>query len=203
MGSYGCPGGESDATGLRDSDDRIEQEGIRRARHAMEDADRLLLVIDAHAEPGMTAADTDTLSTYLDELRLPEPLRRRLTLVLNKCDLAGLSPGQQPGEAQTPPIVRLSALTSDGIDFLRTHLKDCMGFEATEEGGFIARTRHLDALRRARTELIHGREQLQHQAGELVAENLRHAHRHLGEITGEVTTDDLLGRIFSSFCIGK
>ncbi|MEX1196472.1 MAG: tRNA uridine-5-carboxymethylaminomethyl(34) synthesis GTPase MnmE [Pseudohongiellaceae bacterium] len=199
----GMPLHITDTAGLRDSEDRIEQEGIRRARSAMEQADRLLLVIDAHAERTMTTSDARSLDAYLEGLRLPAALRQRLTLVLNKCDLAGLSPGLQAADAGHPAVIRLSALTSDGVDLLRTHLKDCMGFDATEEGGFIARTRHLDALKRAQSDLRHASEQLQHQAGELVAEDLRHAHRHLGEITGEFTTDDLLGRIFSSFCIGK
>ncbi|MGM0633907.1 MAG: tRNA uridine-5-carboxymethylaminomethyl(34) synthesis GTPase MnmE [Pseudomonadota bacterium] len=199
----GMPLHITDTAGLRDSEDRIEQEGIRRARRAMEEADRLLLVVDVHEEPEMVDASPDTLRRYLDLLRLPATLPPRLTLVLNKGDLAGLPPGFRQQSAQQPPQVLLSALNADGIDLLRNHLKDCMGFQATEEGGFIARTRHLDALKRARGELHHAREQLRHQAGELVAEDLRHAHGHLGEITGEFTNDDLLGRIFSSFCVGK
>jgi tRNA modification GTPase len=100
--------------------------------------------------------------------------------------------------------VHLSAATGAGFEGLRRHLKDCIGFEPATEGALSARTRHIDALRRARThveaahELLSGRH-----AGELVAQELRDAHRALGEITGEVSSDDLLGRIFSSFCIGK
>ena len=101
-------------------------------------------------------------------------------------------------------MIELSAKQNAGIDLLRQHLKDCMGFQATAEGGFIARRRHLEALRKTRECLEQARFQLSHHAAaELVAEDLRHAHRYLGEITGAVTTDDLLGRIFSSFCIGK
>lgn len=197
----GMPLHVTDTAGLRDSDDRIEQEGIRRARQAMQEADRLLLVLDAATDPAALQLDETKWVEYLAELGLPKGLLPRLTVLLNKADLAGLPAGMQT--IDDIPTLQLSAITGEGLPALRQHLKDCMGFQATEEGGFIARTRHLDALRRARKELLHAREQLAQQAGELVAEDLRHAHRHLGEITGEFSSDDLLGRIFSSFCIGK
>ncbi len=100
--------------------------------------------------------------------------------------------------------ITLSARTGAGLELLREHLKACMGFEQTAESGFSARRRHLEALRLAGQALEHGHSQLIHNgAGELLAEDLRQAQQHLGEITGAFTPDDLLGRIFSSFCIGK
>ncbi|CSD81320.1 tRNA modification GTPase TrmE [Vibrio cholerae] len=101
-------------------------------------------------------------------------------------------------------MIRLSAKTGQGVDALRQHLKECMGFSGNQEGGFMARRRHLDALERAAEHLAIGQQQLEgYMAGEILAEELRIAQQHLNEITGEFSSDDLLGRIFSSFCIGK
>ena len=98
----------------------------------------------------------------------------------------------------------MAAKSASGLEVLRDHLKQCMGFAATTEGGFLARRRHLDALDRARQSLLEGQQQLDgYGAGELLAEDLRAAQDALGEITGTLTPDDLLGKIFSSFCIGK
>ncbi|MGL5040685.1 MAG: tRNA uridine-5-carboxymethylaminomethyl(34) synthesis GTPase MnmE, partial [Aeromonas sp.] len=98
----------------------------------------------------------------------------------------------------------ISAKTELGLPALREHLKQCMGFQGNTEGGFMARRRHLDALERAAERLLVAKEQLEvFVAGELVAEELRQAQESLSEITGEFSSDDLLGRIFSSFCIGK
>jgi len=188
-----------DTAGLRPSDDRVEQEGIRRARKAMAEADRIVLVMDAADAP--TA--TNDLEHYLQDLDLLSVDPQRLSIVINKIDLIAQPPSLQKKEGE-PPRILLSAREGTGIHLLREHLKQCMGYTSTGEGGFIARSRHLDALRRAREALQQAEQQLRlHQAGELVAEDLRLAHRCLGEITGEFTTDDLLGRIFSSFCIGK
>src|SRR5690606_15487235 len=191
--------------GLRDSDDVVEQEGIRRALEAIEQADQVLLMIDSSREH----VDNSNLSEYLDTpffAPLRDALARAsLTVIQNKIDLAGnepsLIPAQAPGEAS---ILRISAKDQLGIQLLKQHLKDLMGYRPDGEGSFIARRRHLDALNKAEECLQQASLQLsQHGAAELVAEDLRHAHRHLGEITGAFTTDDLLGRIFSSFCIGK
>ena len=119
----------------------------------------------------------------------------------NKIDLTAEQAGEADGET---PCVRLSAKLGDGVDDLRRHLKSCMGYQATEAGMLSARRRHLVALETARGHVDEGRRQLEEsRAGELMAEELRQAQIALGEITGEVTTEDLLGRIFSSFCIGK
>lgn len=181
-----------DTAGLRESADQVEREGIRRAWDEISRADRILLVVDDQEGVG------DAERAILARME-PKP---RLTLVRNKIDLTGRAPGLREGELECE--VALSARTGEGLDVLRNHLKACMGFHATAEGSFLARRRHLDALERARAFLAQGRTQLDdHRAGELLAEDLRHAQTALAEITGEFTTEDLLDRIFSSFCIGK
>lgn len=184
----GMPVHVLDTAGLRTSEDPIEQEGVTRAREAMTHADRVLLLID------------ETTAGTVEFLRGQIPPGANTTLIYSKIDLTGRAPGMVEGG----DTVAISAKTGAGIDALRTHLKQCMGFMPIGEGGFIARRRHLDALRRAAAHLVEGRHQLsERRAGELLAEELRRAHQTLGEITGQVTSEDLLGRIFSSFCIGK
>ncbi len=178
-----------DTAGLRDSDDPIEQEGVRRAWRQIEQADLVLLVIDDQA--GFRPHD----QAILDRL----PSRLPHTLVFNKIDLTGRAAGKEESGA-----VCVSAQTGQGLDALREHLKSAMGYRAETEGGFSARRRHLDALQRAYDHLDTGRQQLEQQrAGELLAEELRLAQQCLSEITGEFSSDDLLSEIFSSFCIGK
>ena len=181
-----------DTAGLRESSDLVEQEGIRRAWREIKTADRVLLVVDSR--DGINAED--------QAIRARLPASVPLTLILNKIDLSQETPGEQTSD--WGPVIKLSAKTGTGLDVLRQHLKTCMGYQTSGEGAFIARRRHLDALRRAAEQLANAQVQLeQYQAGELVAEELRLAQNHLSEITGEFTSDDLLGRIFSSFCIGK
>lgn len=182
-----------DTAGLRHAGDPVEEEGMRRARAEIERADRVLFVIDAVEDP---AADA-----YREErARLPGDLP--VTLVLNKCDLAA---GLPLADTVTgPPRLYVSALTGAGLEELRSHLKGCMGFQTVEGGAISARLRHLESLARAREHTEEAARQLtERRAGELVAEELRAAQTALDEITGEFTTEDLLGRIFSSFCIGK
>ena len=182
-----------DTAGLRESPDDIEKEGIRRAQAEFARADRVLFVIDAAEDPGGRA--------YIEERKhLPHDVP--VTLVFNKCDLATGLPVADTISA--PPRVALSALTGEGLDELRAHLKSCMGFRTSDVGTISARQRHLDALARARASVEEAARHLtERRAGELVAEELRIAQQALGEITGEFTSEDLLGRIFSSFCIGK
>lgn len=176
-----------DTAGLRESSDPAEQEGIRRARAEMHKADRVLLLIDDRQ--GLTAADQAILAS------LPEDLP--VTLVHNKCDLSG----QPPQLADN--LVRLSVKTGTGMALLHQHLKHCANYQPREDS-FLARRRHLDALDRACAAVNQGHAVLlQLQAGELLAEELQQAQQALGEITGEFSNEDLLGRIFSSFCIGK
>jgi tRNA modification GTPase len=183
-----------DTAGLRESPDAIEAEGVRRARTEIARADRVLFVVDA-ADPEAVRAIEDDLAA------LPTGVPR--TLVFNQIDRSGEVARVEAGEGGAVRVYA-SAATGAGLDALRQHLKDCIGFHPAAEGALSARTRHLDALRRARAhvEAAH-RLLVERHAGELVAQELRDAHQALGEITGEVTSDDLLGRIFASFCIGK
>ncbi len=180
-----------DTAGLRVSADQVEQEGVRRARAAAADADRVLLMLDANAPT----------SGQLENLREQLPGGVPVTVLRNKIDLVGDAPGVVSDE---PAQINISALRGDGIDALRAHLKKLMGYQDAAGGAFSARRRHLHALTTARRHTDEGVRQLQgSRAGELLAEELRLAQQALGEITGEVSSDELLGRIFSSFCIGK
>jgi len=174
-----------DTAGLREDPDRVEQEGIRRARQAVQNADAVLWIQDAtELEPG-----------EIDEA-LPKDVP--VTVVLNKIDLCD-SP-----EATTDGAISLSAKTGEGVNRLRQHIRELAGYENLGEGAFTARKRHLQALERAAKHFQAGRAALEEtRAGELLAEELRLSHQALGEITGAVSSDDLLGRIFSQFCIGK
>jgi len=181
-----------DTAGLHVSDDPVEQAGMQRARLALEQADRVLLVIDDQS--GFTRAD----AAILDELPAGVPH----TLIFNKIDLSGRAAGLSEENGQ--PAVALSMHSGAGLELLRQHLKQCVGYSDQIGGSFTARRRHVDALRRAYEHIEAGRRQLEQQrAGELLAEELRQAQQVLGEITGAVSSDELLGRIFSSFCIGK
>lgn len=184
-----------DTAGLRSSDDPVEQEGIRRARAAIADADRVLLVVDVRSRNRLAA------NPVWQELHGDPGIASRLSLVFNKADLAGLDAATQ--QEQGTPAIQLSARLGTGLELLRKHLLECAGYEAQEEGGFLARRRHLDAIQRADESLASAQTQLRNKAGELIAEELRRAQEALGEITGAVTADELLGKIFSSFCIGK
>jgi len=180
-----------DTAGLRDVQDVVEAEGVRRARAEMTRADRVLFVVDSATDPDA--------SSY-QQAALPPDVPA--TVVMNKIDLVHLGP--QLSSASDPPVVRLSARTGAGLDLLRQHLKQCMGFMAVEAGSISARRRHVEALARARRHVEAGAQHLRtRRAGELLAEELRAALTALGEITGEFSSEDLLGRIFSTFCIGK
>lgn len=184
-----------DTAGLRDSPDEVEREGIRRALREIENADHVLLVSDSN---DTAIADLDTLLPSAASTSLRE---KPLTLIRNKCDLS-----QQPARLDNgnPTVITLSAKTGAGIDLLRQHLKVSVGYRGNGEGTFLARRRHLDALDRARDYVLQAQRELHtSRAGELVAENLRLGQNALGEITGAISADDLLGHIFSSFCIGK
>ena len=186
-----------DTAGLRDTDDQVERIGVERALKAIGEADRVLLVVDSTAPE---AAEPFALWPEFLEQR-PDPAR--VTLIRNKADLSGEAVALQTS-ADGHVTLSLSAKSTDGLDLLREHLKACMGYQQTAESGFSARRRHLEALLKAQQYLEHGRNQLTLMgAGELLAEDLRMAQQALGEITGAFSSDDLLGRIFSSFCIGK
>lgn len=180
-----------DTAGLRDTDDPVEQEGVRRARRQIEQADRILWIFDAQAEPDCKGFDPNAL-----------PAKVPVTLVRNKIDLTGTEADSKDVTAGTE--ISLSARTGAGLDLLRDHLKQVCGYRGPAEGEFIARRRHIDALERTLAYFDSAAEVFeQASAAELVAEDLRQAQQGLGEITGEFTSEDLLGEIFSSFCIGK
>ncbi|PSW07943.1 tRNA uridine-5-carboxymethylaminomethyl(34) synthesis GTPase MnmE [Photobacterium rosenbergii] len=185
-----------DTAGLREASDEVERIGIERAWEEIQQADRVLFMVDS-----TTTDATDPAEIWPEFVeRLPEGLG--ITVIRNKVELTGEDTGIC--HVNNPTLIRLSARTGDGVEPLREHLKECMGFAGTTEGGFMARRRHLDALERAASHLETGKEQLEgFMAGEILAEELRLSQQHLSEITGEFTSDDLLGRIFTSFCIGK
>lgn len=173
-----------DTAGLRDSDDVVEQEGIKRAKQMIENADRILFVVDVNDDE---QAMMQTLPADIGK-----------TIIYNKIDRT-----DHVAEIKGQDIY-LSAKTGAGIDLLKQHLKDCMGYQQKTEGQFIARRRHLDAIDVAENHLQLADKNLHVlKAGELLAEELRFAQQALSSITGEFSSDDLLGRIFSDFCIGK
>jgi len=178
-----------DTAGLRDSEDRVEQEGIKRAWQEVSKADCVLMIVDVTADAGL-----DDLSLSIQQ-RLPAGVP--LITVFNKMDSLA---ADKPVSADA---VYLSAKTGDGVDTLKARIKTVVGYHPAE-GQFLARRRHLSALDDAKDLLLAGQKQLMgSRAGELLAEDLRLAHQALAEITGEFSSDDLLGKIFSSFCIGK
>ncbi|NOQ79475.1 MAG: tRNA uridine-5-carboxymethylaminomethyl(34) synthesis GTPase MnmE [Gammaproteobacteria bacterium] len=185
-----------DTAGLRDSDCEVEKIGIQRAWNVIENADQILLVLDENL-----IDDADNIAIN-QQLVAQFPKNIDITLIHNKIDRANKSPEIIKGEHRSE--IYLSAKQQKGIDLLKEHLKQCMGYQSAGEGSFIARRRHLEAINKAIQSVQTGLTQLQEfSAGELLAEELRQAQNHLSEITGEFTSDDLLGRIFTSFCIGK
>lgn len=174
-----------DTAGLRNDPDRIEAEGIRRAREALANADAVFWIQDASDE-----------NQEQPNEKLPDGAS--VTIVHNKIDLVDAAPGVVDGE------VYLSAQTGQGIDALRQRIRELAGYDNQGEGAFTARRRHIRALRRAAEHFETGRRALDEtRAGELLAEELRLSQQALGEITGAFSADDLLGKIFSEFCIGK
>ncbi len=185
-----------DTAGIHNSTDPVEREGIRRAKQEISRSDHLLLVLDA------TQTQEDS-SQLLAEFFPDTPLPQNLTLIVNKIDLIAAAPKKQKNSADQWQIT-LSAKTGAGMELLQEHLKSCVGFSGTTENTFSARRRHLVALDKAQQHIQIGKQQLQqNRAGELLAEELRLAQEALAGITGKFLPDDLLGEIFSSFCIGK
>ncbi len=180
-----------DTAGLRDDPDQIEAEGIRRARQASKSADAVLWIQDA----------STTAKQSLAALGEGLPANVPIVAVRNKIDLTNESPGLQN---ERPLVLNISAKTGAGTDILRQQIRELAGHKDLGEGAFTARRRHIDALQRANEHFQTGRGALEEaKAGELFAEELRLAQEALGEITGSFTSDDLLGKIFSEFCIGK
>ncbi len=185
-----------DTAGLRDNADTVEQIGIERAWQEIEHADRILFIVDAGQEDG------DQPQVIWPDFYAKLPTKAAITVIRNKCDVSKEEPSIDL--SQQYPVIRLSATSQLGLIYLTQHLKDCMGFDQVGENQVIARQRHINALFKAEQHIRMGKEQLEsNMAGELLAEELRIAQECLNEITGEFSSDDLLGKIFSSFCIGK
>ncbi len=179
-----------DTAGIRESTDVIEQEGIRRAKEAIKEAQAIFLVVDA------STITNESLNTQLAQIDALIKDKIPITVIFNKIDVA-------PFFSYSDGI-SLSAKTYQGLDKLKTYLKNLAGVTQNFEGAFLARRRHLEAIAQAKKNIQSAKEELiKRKAGELIAEELRHAQHALGEITGVFTADDLLGKIFSSFCIGK
>ena len=177
-----------DTAGLRENPDRIEAEGIRRAREALRNADGVLWIQDA------SAAQAEKLNEEI-------PQETPVIILRNKIDITGDTPGLAEEDSKT---LNVSAKTGAGIDDLREAIRKLAGYKDLGEGAFTARRRHVDAIVLAAEHFQRGRVALEkHKAGEMLAEDLRLSHEALSEVTGAFTSDDLLGRIFSEFCIGK
>ena len=181
-----------DTAGLREGDDPIEIEGVRRAVREIDQADYVLVVVDLDSH-------REDLKDHVELLLQEIPQNASYLVVLNKADI------WQPEAVDLGrEYILTSALTGLGIDTLKDRLKEGIGYSSGMEGCFIARSRHLEALQRGLEAVLKGKALYSdNKAGELLAEELHHCQKALGEITGEFTSDDLLGRIFSTFCIGK
>ncbi|MRX27954.1 tRNA uridine-5-carboxymethylaminomethyl(34) synthesis GTPase MnmE [Kangiella sp. HZ709] len=184
-----------DTAGLRESNDKVEQIGIERAWSEIEKADQLILVADSNEVTNFNPSEIDPSFSKFEQFK------DKLLVVANKIDL---SKKQSLVSNESYKVVPISAKHGTGIDELKTQLKEIVGYNQSSEGTFLARRRHLDAIEKALDFCKKGKQQLvSFNAGELLADELRQAQNSLAEITGEFTADDLLGRIFSSFCIGK
>jgi tRNA modification GTPase len=178
-----------DTAGLHNSNDLIEQEGIRRANMEIKNADIILLVYDSN-------------DSAFDLTILPDSVKDKpKILVRNKIDLVGLKPSVQ--KVNNVLDIAISAKNGEGVDSLQDALSEFAGLNATAEGVFLARKRHINAIEETLVFISNAIDQLKHGSSELVAEDLRQAGLQLSQITGEFSSDDLLGEIFSSFCIGK
>ena len=189
----GIPVHVADTAGIRETTDRIEAEGVRRARQVLESADIVLLIRDAsEVEEPETALSSEV------------PVGTQSIIVANKIDLLPEETLRKLAEEDSAEQVWISAKTGQGTEDLKRRIRQAVGAPEQVEGSFSARQRHVDALKRTAHHLFTGRDVMEsRQAGELLAEELRLAQQALGEITGEMMPDDLLGEIFSSFCIGK
>ena len=180
-----------DTAGLRKAENALEAEGVKRARRAIEEADLALLVVD-------DVFEAEGANGGLEN-EWPAPVD--YILVRNKCDLSGRRIGVL--DERSPPTVFVAAKPGAGLDALKRCIASAAGYQVGTEPPVMARQRHIQAINRAREHLVQAETHAVQGQGELIAEALRLAQDCLGEITGAVTTEELLGNIFSSFCIGK
>ncbi len=184
-----------DTAGLREASDKVEKIGIERAWKEIEQADQIILVADSNETQKYTPKAIDNTFERFEEFR------DKLLIVANKIDESLITQKEIDSEYK---VIPLSAKHGEGLENLKQELKSIVGYQQSSEGSFLARRRHLDAIEKSLDFCNKGREQLvSFNAGELLADELRQAQNSLSEITGEFSADDLLGRIFSSFCIGK
>lgn len=184
-----------DTAGIRESRDQVEKIGVEKAWQEVEKADRILLMIDS------TDNEQIQIQKHWPEFLTHQKYAVKTSVIYNKVDKSGFVPDTEQHDYTS---LSLSAKTGEGLETLKKHLTSIMGLDSTLEGGFSARRRHLESINNALLSLKNGQYQLEHNsAGELLAEDLRQAQEHLSEITGKFSSDDLLGEIFSSFCIGK
>jgi tRNA modification GTPase len=184
-----------DTAGLHETKSSVEQEGIRRAWSEIDQADCILYIIDSSSQYSLKIEEN--WPEYFNR----HPNRNNIIYVLNKSDITSLAPGIKTDKHT---IVTLSAKNHDGMGALTDHLKTRMGYTLNEEGAFVARRRHVEALNNTERFLLSGKTQLMEAiAGDLLAEDLRLAQQSLSSITGAFNSDDLLGEIFGSFCVGK
>lgn len=182
-----------DTAGLRQTTNKVEIEGTRRAREAATRSDIVLIMMECGVND----------NSQLTELAQDITDDQKVVIIKNKIDLTGHGPERQSSNGRTEEIF-LSAKTGEGIELLIDCLKEMAGIRDLFEDVFMARKRHIDALESTRNSIIEAlNRHNQHNATELLAEDLRQAQQRLNEITGEFVTDDLLGEIFSRFCIGK
>lgn len=185
-----------DTAGIRTSDDKVEQQGVARAKAQITEVDLVLLVTTApDLQLPLVQHLVNEVENHAKEQELLPP---KILIVVNKVDLV-----DRPVQVQPYANVAVSALTGQGLDELRSAIQKQVGF-GQDNAEFTARTRHIEALKAAAEQILKAQKGIeQGLAAELVAEELAHAQHHLGSITGELTADDLLGKIFSEFCIGK
>lgn len=189
----GIPVHITDTAGIRQASDEVEKIGIARAKREVAKADLILLVIDHQSQQ-----KNELSAVWPEQLAKPDvPVVR----IINKIDLSETQPGEET--TKDGYLIHLSAKLGDGVDVLKQRLKSLVGYQEKQEGQFIARRRHIQALTTCLDHLEQAKSQFQSKQGELIAEELRLGQQNLSDITGEFSSDDLLGRIFSSFCIGK
>lgn len=197
----GLPIQITDTAGIRDTEDPVEKIGVARAKQELEKAQVILVLLDSKLLSISEGNLEQVCDQELQHLGLTELASDKLCFIVNKIDLTTLPEGRLSKQRH---VFALSAKTETGLSTLKTFLKEKAGYQQAQEGLFTARARHLNALARAKESVLQALQQLRlYNAGELVAEDLRSAQEQLGEITGEFSNDDLLGEIFSSFCIGK
>jgi tRNA modification GTPase len=183
-----------DTAGIRDTDDVVEQEGVRRAKHELTKADKILLMVDELESDSALDIQLEEFSSYAVDV----------VIIRNKIDLSGKEPNDFDEQYNGQDQIGLSVKNNKGIDKLKCYLKESAGFRSENEDVFMARKRHITAIKQAKEYVEHGMFQLEnYKAGELLADDLRQAQNCMSQITGKYTSDDLLGEIFSSFCIGK